>query len=558
MHCANCGSSHIISKGVAPILNDPTRRRYVCRSCSTNFYVSSQTIITQEIQQPELPYYLLDEEEPNLEIEETEYPDEDSIDHEDFPESFIRSNEYIESIKSKKRIVVTTAQNNSEVDQDFLDTLINYCSIKDAALVIIPIRYKKNSDDVFSYQKSVVPYLVDNKIVFENNKLCICADLKLLSTAVNPLSGLDAFSKGNSLIIGHAQVQLRTLPRGIDRKYPPIITTTGAVTKKNYSNTKAGLQAEFNHSMSAVLVELCDDSEVFIRHLNYDEVNKGFYDLNNWYNKTDSIKIKQVDALITGDSHVGEHDISVYETTFGENGIVSTLNPKYLVTHDSLNFMSRSHHTIKNQYDEFAKRKIKLNLVEDELNQTCQYLIDVTPDNCKNIIVCSNHDMHIDRWLNEADIRNDLDNARIFHYLSYLKFTSIAESEDESKNHQAYEIYFRDYIKKKNLSSINDKFIFLSETDSFKLHGIELAQHSANGVNGSRGSVKQFANVPDKMIVGHSHSPNLNKGCYQVGTSTVFNLPYVKGFSSWDHAHCIIHPNGKRQMIFIRNGKYKL
>lgn len=550
MHCANCGSSHIISKGVAPILNDPTRRRYVCRSCSTNFYVSSQTIITQEIQQPELPYYLLDdEEEPNLEIEEAEYPDEDSIDHEDFPESFIRSNEYIESIKSKKRIVVTTAQNNSEVDQDFLDTLINYCSIKDAALVIIPIRYKKNSDDVFSYQKSVVPYLVDNKIVFENNKLCICADLKLLSTAVNPLSGLDAFSKGNSLIIGHAQVQLRTLPRGIDRKYPPIITTTGAVTKKNYSNTKAGLQAEFNHSMSAVLVELCDDSEVFIRHLNYDEVNKGFYDLNNWYNQNNSIKIKQVDALITGDSHVRYHDREVFEATYGSGGLMETLFPKNWLIHDCLDFNSKSHHSIKNPFSNYLKRQFNTDSVIDELEEVCCFITNNVPYGTRAVIVGSNHDIHLDKWLRETDIRTDPTNAKIFHYLWYI----MCEYMDQyGIIPTALQAFFenkkgeRDYVK------------FLDESDSFKIHGIELAIHGANGISGSRGSINQYSRLPDKTVTGHSHQPSIQKGAYSVGTSSIFDMDYVKSASAWDHAHCIIHPNGKRQLVFIRNGKFRM
>ena len=549
MHCANCGSSHIISKGVAPILNDPTRRRYVCRSCSTNFYVSSQTIITQEIQQ-ELPYYLLDEEEPVLEIEETdEYPDEDSIDHEDFPESFIRSDEYISEIKSKKRIVVTTAQNNSEVDVDFLSTLVNYCSVNDAALVIIPIRYKKNSDDVFSYQKNIIPYLVDNKIVFPENKLCICADLKLLSTAVNPLSGLDAFSKGNSLVVGHAQVQLRTLPRGTDRKYPPIITTTGAVTKKNYSNTKAGIQAEFNHSMSAVLIELCDDSEIFVRHLNYDENRKGFYDLNYWYDAFVYSKIDRVDALITGDSHVRYHDPEVYKATYGVGGLMVTLYPKYWCVHDACDFNSRSHHSIKNPFSNYLKRKLETDSVIDELKEVCDFIVSNKPIGTKAMIVGSNHDIHLDKWLRETDIRTDPVNAKVFHYLWYI----MCEYMDEHGSiPPALKAFFETYAGK------TDAVEFLEESDSFKLHGIELAIHGANGISGSRGSINQYSRLPDKTVTGHSHAPCVQKGSYSVGTSSVFNMDYVKSASAWDHAHCIIHPNGKRQLVFIRNGKFRL
>ena len=60
-----------------------------------------------------------------------------------------------------------------------------------------------------------------------------------------------------------------------------------------------------------------------------------------------------------------------------------------------------------------------------------------------------------------------------------------------------------------------------------------------------------------KNVTGHVHSPCIDKGNYTVGTSSRFDLSYVSGLSAWDHTHCLIQPNGKRQMIFIRNGKYR-
>lgn len=96
------------------------------------------------------------------------------------------------------------------------------------------------------------------------------------------------------------------------------------------------------------------------------------------------------------------------------------------------------------------------------------------------------------------------------------------------------------------------------QRSGMKVLGIEVGQHGDRGINGARGSAVSFAKVPTKMIVGHSHSPQINKGCYVVGTSSMLALEYNKGASTWHHAHCIIHRNGKRQMIFITNDGWKL
>ena len=52
------------------------------------------------------------------------------------------------------------------------------------------------------------------------------------------------------------------------------------------------------------------------------------------------------------------------------------------------------------------------------------------------------------------------------------------------------------------------------------------------------------------MIIGHSHTPGINKGVYQVGHSTD-GMNYAKGHSGWMNTHCVIYPNGKRSLIHI-------
>lgn len=473
---------------------------------------------------------------------------DDSEDEDQSPVGWIRDEDFIAKIQSHKKVVVTSAQNNVDVNQDFLFALEQYCRKNNAALVIIPNRLRSQDDGgVVEYDDVLKPYLVENQIEFRDHDLILLCGMKLSPTAVNPLAGKDAQSKGKSVIFGHPQFQLRTLVRGIDRKYPPILSTTGTVTKPNYTNTNIGRQAEFNHAYNALVIEMTD-TEFFLRNLNYSETHHGFYDMEEWYSAGSANRVnKHVSAIVTGDTHVRYHDKEVYQATFGKGGLVDTLKPAYLISHDTLDFNSRSHHSTKDQFSEYAKHNNRSHLVEDELKEALDFLNQTTPDYATNVIVASNHDSHFDRWLKETDIRKDPENAKIFHEISWKMYDFM------DKNNQQVPMAFEAYC----VDKLTKKAIFLKEPDTFKLHDIELAYHSHVGPNGARGSIAQFTKLPEKTVIGHSHSPQVNKGCYQVGTSSIFHMGYVRGPSSWDHVHCIIYRDGKRQIIFLRNGKFR-
>jgi hypothetical protein len=92
--------------------------------------------------------------------------------------------------------------------------------------------------------------------------------------------------------------------------------------------------------------------------------------------------------------------------------------------------------------------------------------------------------------------------------------------------------------------------------EGFTIHGVLLSEHGDKGPNGARGSAQNLSKIGEKSILGHSHAPKIIAGTFQVGTSSKLKLEYNKGPSSWMHTHCILHKNGKRQMINIINGKW--
>lgn len=461
-------------------------------------------------------------------------------------ESFTKDENVISKIANASRIVVTCAQNNTQVNHLFLDALEKYCDHNSAELVIIPIRYRKDDIGDFSYPDEIKQYLYDN-IIQLKSPVRIVGNLKISPTATNPLSGLDPMSKGDTLIVGHPQVMLRTMPQHGDQ-YPSILSTTGTISEKNYIQSKVGYKAEFNHSMSAVVIEQKDEETFFIRHLNFD--GEGFCDLGKYYTKNIVSEMETL-GIVTGDEHAMFSDPDVIAATYkNEDSLVNYLKPKIIVRHDINDFASASHHHKNNIFMKYAKWKTGTNDVAAELDGTIDFINNTTPKESETWIVASNHNEHLLRWLNECDPKYEPWNARVYHYLMYKMLCLSDMTENGLICPDPFQLYGE--------GKFSENVKFIGRKDDAMIADVHVGYHGDAGVNGSRGSRGQFSILPTKTVIGHSHSPGINQGCYQVGTSSRLRLDYNIGPSSWHHAHCLIYANGKRQLVFIVNGEYRL
>lgn len=536
MQCLNCGSTYTIKKGLVNLSNGRVKQRYKCKTCLSSFSAMTEDESIED---------MFAEED---EIEYSDLPDQEMVSFQ-----YTRSADWLQAnVYSKKRVIVAAAQNNTPVNQGFLAALQTYMQANGAGLVVIPIKYKtiNSEDDVLAdtYDKQIEHHLCENTIEFPDYNLKIYAGLKIQATAENPLSGLDPLSKGRSIIVGHAQVQLKTLPN-LDKRISDIITTTGAITNKNYSRTKLGEKARFNHSLSAIVLEF-DENHYHLRHLNYDEETSSFWDIDKQYTANCIHDGNQCAALVTGDEHAIFRDPNVEKWTYSdEKSIVNVTRPWSIIRHDSFDAYSISHHHRRNQFTLYAKWKSGINSVEEELVRTIDYINKTTPDFSTSYIVQSNHNEHLLRWLNEVDIKTEPWNAKFYHHLMYLMLSNTEMTENGTSHPDPFMLVTEGHLK--------DNVRFVDRT-GMKIMGIEVGAHGDFGVNGARGGPKSFARVPEKMIVGHSHSPSIEKGCYTVGTSSKLALEYNRGASTWHHAHVIIHPNGKRQMIFITPDGWRL
>lgn len=475
------------------------------------------------------------------------------------------------SVTGYKKYVITSAQNATPVHQKFLNSLINYSNINNARLLVIPYRYKNptsiwtqnnKSDEWWAPQ--IKEFLLDEDIRLTES-LMVIGKVKIQPTASEPLMGIDSYTHLCSAIFAHPKIQLKTVATP-NKKLPKILTTTGSITEKNYTDSKAGWKGNFHHSMAAVVVEIEDDGSFHLRHIHADNIDGSFYDLNHFY-AGNSVTNSNISALVTGDEHAIFADDKVKNATYlNKDSIVNVLKPKYIVRHDCNDFYSRNHHHNGRDFINFAKHhfskndvnnSLARNNVERELQITADYIDQTTPPFCTNIIVKSNHDEAFDRWLREADPKSDPENAVFYYYMKYHQFKNVKMTDTGFSSIDPFEFWASNPESETGLKCV-DRTKFLKRDEDFTINGIEVGFHGDRGPNGVRGNVKQFSKIGPKTVIGHSHSPAIYEGCYMVGVSAKLNLEYASGPSSWLHTHCIIYPNGSRTLVNIINGRWKL
>jgi hypothetical protein len=98
----------------------------------------------------------------------------------------------------------------------------------------------------------------------------------------------------------------------------------------------------------------------------------------------------------------------------------------------------------------------------------------------------------------------------------------------------------------------------LDSDESFVVGGVECSMHGHRGPNGAKGTIRNLRRLGARVVIGHSHQPGIDEGAYQVGTSTGLRLEYNQGPSAWLNAHCVVYASGKRSLLFVIDGEWRL
>lgn len=472
-----------------------------------------------------------------------------------------------------KRYIITSAQNNTDAHVPFFENLVAYAEILDAQVLVGSYSYNRasysqkstkrdrgpTSDDRAEdwYDPIFEPYFMDEPLELAP-MLEWRGELNILPTAKRPLSSLETYTQRRSGIFPHAKIALAsvagTADDGAKMNY-----TTGTATMLNYVQKKAGLEAEFHHTYGAHIVEVDHEGDWHVRQLNAD--SKGdFYDIAD-FGTTGAVLVSNgevtagidVEGANWGDLHARVIDHEIRDLAFGEGGILDTLRPRHQFAHDILDFRARNHHEIKNHHKMFLRHREGFDDVAKEVENVKQLLDLMQRDFSVTVVVDSNHDRALERWLQEADYKRDPLNA-IFFLECELEWHRIKSKDPEADYH-----HLREALRRIGVSK---DVLFLGPDDSFVLcddgsGGIEHGMHGHLGPNGSQGTPLNLSKMGRRANTGHTHSACIVDGLYVAGTFSRLRLDYNKGPSAWSHSFIVTYPNGKRAIVTIYNGKWR-
>lgn len=460
-----------------------------------------------------------------------------------------------------KRFIFTSAQDGTRIHEQFFTNLEAYARYYNAELHVAGFTYNKSlftehakSNSKIKYHERVEPYLTNSQFDV-GGKALFCGEMNTLPTAVKPLEGFQTYTRSKWGIFPHPRISLESIATMFSEP-AKIIMTTGAVTLPNYVPKKAGIRAEFHHVIAAVVVELDEDGDVFCRHL-VAEKDGSFQDLTL---RVEDGKVKdgyRVASITWGDIHWEMLDALVARACWGDpgqfNGIIDILEPEFQFFHDVADFRYRNHHNIGDHHFRFKMFTDGTESVDGAMQNIARFLQDTQRTYCKSVVVESNHDLALLKWLKTADYRSDPINAVFFLECQRDIYDAIRRKDE---NFSIFEHVLRQ--RGDGLKAVT----FLKETDSFRIckaagGGIECALHGHKGADGARNAtIQQFAKMGPKANIAHTHGAGIFEGIFKAGTCSKLDMGYNRGgLSSWNQSHILTYLSGKRTILTMQNGK---
>lgn len=472
-----------------------------------------------------------------------------------------------------KRYIFTCAQNDTAVYTKVWNALRALSEHYDAEIFVSSFNYNKQSYGRRSVKRGKYTPAKSKKVTFDPliedylNKsdktlriapgLIWCGEMNLSPTLQKPLTGFETYTGNNSGIFPHPKLALDSIPTS---KISDIKMnfTTGTVTQINYIQKGAGMKAEHFHSYGGLLVEVLSDGTWFARQLCVTQDGE-LQDLDILIKDSEIVNTKaSVEAINWGDIHVGEIDEDVAYCSWqksNKKNMLDSLNPNYQFMHDTLNFHSKNHHDIGKKFRNFYKHYHKISSVEEEIDLCIEFLEDSYRKGCKTIVVESNHDNALKRWVEDIDIGNDPEND-IFHLECMLEVLKSIKRGDMDFHLFEWACHKRGL--KRNIKFLKKRESFVICKKKRNRPGILSSFHGHAGFNGARGTPTGFTKLGVPANIGHFHSAKIDGHLYIAGCSCKLIPHYSSGGpSSWSHSHIVTYPNGKRTIVTIKNRKWR-
>lgn len=451
------------------------------------------------------------------------------------------------------RFLISAAQDDTPVHSEFLRNMEAYADYIGAHIVIGGHTYQlglfeDHASSANVYAPELHQYLCHDRVQLTPDVLYL-GSANVLPTTANPLNGWLTQNHGGHVIVPHSRIALQSIPR-LQGQDPRFAVSTGTVTMPNYTARAAGQKSIFHHTFGFTMVEIDVDGEVFLRPVSADD-DGSFQDLNTLVMDGKCEGDKRVRAISWGDIHHEQLDDTIAASSFGYDrktkqilnniNILDGLQPEIQFFHDTLDFRRRNHHNLQDPHVMALVSASGSESVEAEVQEASDFIAACTRDFCTTVVVESNHDNALARWLKNVDGAADVKNAYYWHDLNAAWHKAIRVGND-SFNVVEYGL---------RLANLPDSVEFVGAGQGYQVDGIECGLHGDLGISGSRGSPNQFKRFGVRTSTGHTHTPSISEGAYVSGVSAKLDQGYNKGPTTWAHAHIVQYHNQKRTILLM-------
>jgi hypothetical protein len=465
-----------------------------------------------------------------------------------------------------KRYILTSAQNNTFVHEDFWKNVLALSKYYDAKILVGTFSYNQNNfgnlavkngtkrpyEDELWFDPAIKPYISDARRELAPG-LKWCGNMNILPTEDNPISGLETYEGASSIIFPHTKIEMRsiaTMP-GTPVK---MIYTTGAVTLMNYLQKKLGIKAEHHHRYACLVVEVDADGNWWVRQVAARKNGKEIQDLNVRIKDGEVVATDaRVSAITWGDLHATMSHPAVVEASVQ---MLDALRPEYQFLHDLFEGAGFNRHNRKHKaiHEKFTVWLRGLHRVEEEFKRTREVLEQYLRPWCKTVAPDANHDRAwLKAWLQEYDYRVDPPNTEVFLRMQTFMFKEL------KKMKSAKNVNLVKFVMEKEAGMKPGAVAFLLPDESFTVGEVELGCHGHLGPNGMFGNPASLSKIGKKATTAHTHAAGIYHGLFVAGTSTKLtqDWDYTMGPSSWSWSHVIQYPNGQRTVVTMKNGKWR-
>lgn len=441
-----------------------------------------------------------------------------------------------------------------------LQAMENYASRHGAEIIVLPTFGKEGKEDWTQIHQSLHKYHIPYSDM-PLNKNIVVRQFNVRPQAIDPSTGLERFvQQDQSAIFASPKQRLRFIPHS-NHKMPKALMTTGAVTRPRYATgddvamerRRLGGIALRDHVYGFVIVTILNNTKYLFRHVRVTHQGH-FSDMGVTYFPDGSVERSEVEAFVAGDWHMGAQDKKAVAAT---NKQIEFFQPKCLVLHDFFDGVSVNPHSPKEWLSTHIPHVLDVGLssVETECLMCLKELqrLDKMMGGKPIYLVDSNHHDFLKRWLDAGKFMEDTQNARIGIEMARARING----QDVWRAGMEYAV---DQLRKKKrkIGGIPSSVKFLDPDDGFKVYGWELGNHGHKGACGSRSTIAQVEKSFGKSISGHSHTAQMLRNTFVVGTQKPLKVHYMKGSpSNWTHTNAVIYKYGQPQLISSIEGKWQ-